>query len=87
MAFPGKQTASPTQGYQQKNVHDMKASRIYLCFALKMMLDWCVINLKPNKYAFNILKCMCTCIKFIKVKILPIKRILKISNQVKNNLP
>lgn len=52
-----------------------------------MMLDWCVINLKPNKYAFNILKCMCTCIKFIKVKILPINRILKISNQVKNNLP
>lgn len=33
MAFPGKQTASPTQGYQQKNVHDMKASCIYMfCF-------------------------------------------------------
>lgn len=33
MAFPAKQTASPTQGYQQKNVHDMKASRIYMfCF-------------------------------------------------------
>lgn len=45
-----------------------------------MMLDWCVINLKLNKYVFNILKCMCICIKFIKVKILLIKRILKILN-------
>lgn len=30
-----------------------------------MMLDWCVINLKPNKYAFNILKCRSTCMYLI----------------------
>lgn len=58
----------------------MKVSCIYLCFVLKMMLDWCVINLKLNKYVFNILKCMCICIKFIKLKILLINRILKILN-------
>lgn len=86
MAFPGKQTASPTRDINKKMCMAWKQVA-YICFALKMMLDWCVINLKPNKYAFNILKCMCTCIKFIKVKILPINWILKISNQVKNNLP
>lgn len=37
----------------------------YICFALKMMLDLCVINLKPNKYAFNILKCRSTCMYLI----------------------
>lgn len=30
-----------------------------------MMLDWCVINLKLNKYVFNILKCMCICMYLI----------------------